>query len=310
MSQTMSFARVSQLVALVVLVLSLGAVVTQAAANFIHIATFSNITENYTTIDNALINGNPSARLLVTMNLSPDGIPAVVDEHPVGVWYSPGFQKWAIYNEDVADMPVGAAFNVRVLDAASSNTLLQVATSSNIVNNWTIITNSLIDGNTGAIVFATHNWNPSGGNTGTYDNRTTGVWYNGSKWAIYNERVTGADNAMPVGAAFNTEMFAARGGNVFIHLSTSSNTPTVPPSFKTPYTIIDNPLTNGNPKAVLFIEHNWNPPSGGTSGTYTYITSPLAVNYLPAELKWAIVNTSGQGLPIGAAFNVMVTSGP
>lgn len=295
---------------LVVSALLFCAVVTQAATNFVHIATTANITENYTNIDNVLINGNPTARLLVTMNLSPDGVPAVVDAHAVGVWYSPGFQKWAIYNEDVADMPVGAAFNIRVLDATASGSLLQVAASSNIVNNWTIITNSLTDGNTGAVVFATHNWNPSGGNTGTYDNHTTGVWYNGSKWAIYNERTTGADNAMPVGAAFNTEMFASRGGNVFVHLSTSNNTPTVAPSFKTPYTIIDNPLTNGNPRAILFIEHNWNPQSGGTSGTYTYITSPVAVNYLPAELKWAIVNTSGQGLPIGAAFNVMVTSAP
>jgi hypothetical protein len=307
-----SFVRIGSYVVLVASVLFLGAVATQAATNFIHIATATNVTENYTKIDNANTNGNPSARLLVTMNLSPYGVPAVVDNHPIGVRYDPGFLKWAIYNEDVADMPVGAAFNVRILDTAATSNILQVAASSNIVSTWTVITNSLTNNNKTAIVFTTHNWNPSGGTTGTYDNHTTGVWYyNGTNWAVYNERISGADNTLPVGAAFNTEMFSSTGGNVFLHLSTNSSSPGAAPSFKPHYTIIDNPLTNGNPKAILFVEHNWSPASGGTQGTYTYITSPVAVNYLPAELKWAIVLTdSEKNLPVGAAFNVMVTSGP
>ena len=287
-------------------VLALLSVVSLAnAANFVHIATAANTRGDHTDIDNPVINGRPlSTRLLVTPTLSPNGTAAVVDNHPVGVWYNGSTQKWSIFNEDKASMPVGAAFNVRIQDTAATNTPIQTAQQTNARSNSTYITNALTDGNPNAIVMITPNWNPDGVG-GTYSNHNTGVWYNGKQWAIYNEdRLT-----MPVDASFNTELFSAAGDGVFVHTATSSNTPNVLPSFGQVYTIIDNPMTNGNPRAILFVTHNWNPT--GKAGLY--VDSPLAVNYLSAEQKWAIVATSSSEtaspMPIGAAFNVLVTSG-
>ena len=44
----------------------------------------------------------------------------------------------------------------------------------------------------------TSNWNPPG-QSGVYNDHATGVWYNGSQWAIYNQDLA----AMPPGASFN-----------------------------------------------------------------------------------------------------------
>jgi hypothetical protein len=38
----------------------------------------------------------------------------VYNPHPVGVFYTGG--KWTIFNEDLAAMPVGAKFNVLVIN--------------------------------------------------------------------------------------------------------------------------------------------------------------------------------------------------
>lgn len=302
----------------------LGSVAAQAAAaNFIHIATADNITQNYTNIDNPATNSNPSARLLVTMNLSPNGVPAVVDDHPIGVWYNDSLQKWSIFNQDMAQMPVGAAFNVRS-GGVKSDTPIQTATTDNIDRHSTVILNEISNGNTEAILFSTANWNPDGGKAGIFDNHSTGVLYTGKQWAIYNEcGLSGPSdpvNSMPVGAAFNTELHSSVGNNIFVHVAWEYNIPRMPPLNATRYTVIDNPLANGNPRALLFIEHNLNPtyPPGQLVSTINpydspYIVSPVAVNYLPDVLKWAIVVTQGQGLghiPIGAAFNVMVISEP
>ncbi len=80
---------------------------------FIHIATSSNITRNYTDIDHPATNNRPEALILVTPNWSPGGQGDVYNDHSTGVWYHQG--KWSIFNQDKTAMPVGAAFNVMVI---------------------------------------------------------------------------------------------------------------------------------------------------------------------------------------------------
>lgn len=91
-------------------------VVSSAAGPFfVQRATERNISNNWTVIDNALTNGDPDAMLLVTPNWNPGGSAGgVYNDHPVGVWYTEG--HWAIFNQDRAPMPVGAAFNVLVIN--------------------------------------------------------------------------------------------------------------------------------------------------------------------------------------------------
>ena len=54
---------------------------------------------------------------------------------------------------------------------------------------YTMIDNALTNDNPNAIVVVTPNYNP-GGVGGTYDNHPIGVWYDGSKWAIFNQDIT------------------------------------------------------------------------------------------------------------------------
>ncbi len=79
---------------------------------FVHRATIENISGNSTYVDHPLTNGNPDAILLVTPNWSPEGTISVYNDHSIGVWYDPNAQRWAVFNQDLAAMPEGTAFNV------------------------------------------------------------------------------------------------------------------------------------------------------------------------------------------------------
>jgi hypothetical protein len=68
-------------------------------------------------------------------------------------------------------------------------------------------------------------------------------------------------------------------------------------------TYLDDPLTNGNPDAVLSITQNWNP--GGSTGVYN--NHPTGVLYDKDVKKWAIYNRDDAPMPDGAAFNVAVS---
>lgn len=55
--------------------------------------------------------GDPGAKVLVTQRSNGGGD----NPHPVGVFYDPFEQAWKVFNEDLADMPVNAQFNVGVI---------------------------------------------------------------------------------------------------------------------------------------------------------------------------------------------------
>ena len=85
-------------------------------AVFVHRATPENISANSTYLDNPLTNNNPNVILYVTQNFNPEGEGGTYNGHPIGVWYDSDVQRWAIFNQDREPMPVGAAFNVAVLE--------------------------------------------------------------------------------------------------------------------------------------------------------------------------------------------------
>ncbi len=92
---------------------------------FIHQATSLNIAGAVTYIDHPLTNGKPGAILIVTQNWSAGG---TFNPHMIAAYYSPVVDQWGIFNEDLANMPVGAAFNVLVFNnegvkAAEGNAL-------------------------------------------------------------------------------------------------------------------------------------------------------------------------------------------
>jgi hypothetical protein len=89
------------------------------------------------------------------------------------------------------------------------------------------------------------------------------------------------------GAGIGTNTFA------FIHKSTITNSV----GFDTQ---IDNALTNGDPAAMLFVTHVFNP-----TGVNQYLKA-FGVYYSASDLKWTIFEEDGQSVPEGITFNVMV----
>ena len=265
-------------------------VLTAGAGIFVHKATVKNTPINYTIIDNALTNGNFNAIIFVTQVFNPGGVGVTEDEHPIGVYYNGN--NWEIVNQDAMAMPVGTAFNVLVL-VPSSDIFVHTATTGNSAIDFTKIDNALTNGHPNAIAFTTPNYNP-GGVGGTYNIHNIGVTYNGSQWRIFNQN----GSSIPVNAAFNV-LVPNPDTSVFVHTVTAANT------YAGYTTIIDYPLTNGNPNAKILVTPNYGP--GGVGGIYD--DHPIGVMY--SSGKWVIFNQDFVAMPLGAAFNVFVpTAGP
>ena len=87
-------------------------------AVYVHRATAENVSDNSTYLDNPLINNNPNAIVSVTQNWNPGGGAGTYNDHPVGVWYDSSIERWAVFNQDRAAMPEGAAFNISASQGA------------------------------------------------------------------------------------------------------------------------------------------------------------------------------------------------
>jgi hypothetical protein len=141
-----------------------------------------------TTIDDPLLNNNPTANLVVTQYL---GDYPVSDNNAIGTWYDPFSHQWTIYNEDGLAIPINSQFTYMI--APASRSLTQVATTSNTKGDSTCINNALLNGYPTAKLYITHMY--SG-----YFTDVAAVWYNLylGQWCIFN----GSLNSMPIGAQF------------------------------------------------------------------------------------------------------------
>jgi hypothetical protein len=247
--------------------------------------------------DAAVANNNPSAFILVTPNLSPNGGSGVRNNHPVGVRYDTSKGRWAIFNEDRAAMPLGAAFNVSITKQGCQGVTVK-ATSANSVGDSVNLPISLADPTTPPTwavedsYIATPNWNPNSVG-GVYNNHPIGVQFKGSKgpWAIFN--LDG--KSIPPGASFNVF-----GGGIW-----NSSIQTVFSGFWSingDSTIIDDPTLNGQPSAKLFVTHVFYP----NGGSVTTDDHTIGVWYNTYVGRWEIFNEDGAVMPTGASFEYTV----
>ena len=163
-------------------------------AAFVHTATDANSRGDYTYMSHPRIDDDPGAVVLAEPS-SPYG-------RNIGVWFEPGRRRWAVFNQDRSAVPAGASFKVTIPPAGEG--LVYRAALPNTVGNATYIDDPLLNGEPGAEVSVTQNWNPGGG---VYNDRPVGALYDGDvdRWFVYNE-----DGApMPEGAAFNVAVSGA-----------------------------------------------------------------------------------------------------
>ena len=95
----------------------------------------------------------------------------------------------------------------------------------------------------------------------------------------------------PAGAN-GTSTNGATAASVFSVTSSSSNR-------TQNFILIDNPATNGNPNALVFITHDFAP-------TQNYLNKSIGVFYKSVDNKWGIYLEDQSVMPLGIKFNVLV----
>ncbi len=167
-------------------------------AAFVHRATDGNSRANYTILSNPRTNGDPDAVVLAE--------PSGSYERNIGVWYVPGKNKWAIFNQDLEPVPAEATFEVIVPPADEG--FVHRAGPTDTFGNVTYLDDPLLNGRPDADVSVTPSWDPGGGG-GVYDDHPVGVLYDedAGRWFVYNED----GGRMPRRATFNVAVSGATG---------------------------------------------------------------------------------------------------
>lgn len=159
-------------------------------------------------------------------------------------------------------------------------------------------TATTISGNSSFLDVAGLNNNPTAVIIVEYDAATrsanphpVGVWYNGSKWAIFNQ-----DRApMPAGLNFSVTWKNADETAFFVRArGTNSNKGKL---------LINHPQLNNKPDAAFYASQVWNPDAA--SGVYN--NADITVAYDAATGYWYLKNQNGTMLPDGAAFNILIS---
>ncbi len=172
----------------------------------------------------------------------------------------------------------------------SVTAFVHVAYEGETLTSGTTLDHPLTNGNPDALLFITAHITSTGVDTTTYKT-PIGIVYRADldRWVFFSE-----DESSPVsaGTSFNV-LVAQPGENTFVHTSTAEN-------IKDSWTVIDHPLANDNPDALLLVTHRQN----GTDDIY--INAPLGVWYNNETGRWAILRQDSAPMPANAAFNVMV----
>jgi hypothetical protein len=161
------------------------------------------------------------------------------------------------------------------------------ATAANITNGNAEINNLATNGDAGAILFVSPNYDPGGVNY-QYDNAVIGIFYDTGtgEWGIFHEDGT----AVTPGAQFNVLAFPAATANAFQVSASSSN-------ISGGALLINNPATNAKPGATLQATQVWN---GG------YNNHAVGVFYDSGASEQSVFNEGGAPMPTGSTYNVLV----
>lgn len=258
--------------------------------SMVNISTATNISGLVTYIDSPALNALPNRSLLATAVLNPQGASTGYHNHPLGAFYSATMSQWSVFNEDSVAMAAGQAFNI-FTPALSSVYFTHTATVANTSYDLTLLDNSYLNNNPDALVFALPAYNP-GGSGGMYFNHTIGVYYQeaSAKWGIYSE-----DNIpIPENAKFFVYVSNAAYDKAIKHVTTATST-------VGNYTILDDPLLNNNPNAVINVIHDY-----GVIGSGHRLNEVLGAWYSPSKGKWTIYLNDYSPMPDGYKFNVLI----
>lgn len=252
---------------------------------------------------------NPRDYVVFVMpNTTPNGVwTPTIDYHPVGVFFDDSRNKWGIFNEDKAPMPVGAAFNV-FARAPHYGVFTHTATLVNSNRNYTDIDDISTNYYPYAYVIVTPNWNPLGSLPGTFDSHPVGVWYHDNHWSIFHE-----DNTpIPVGASFNVfvssnadPVMTYLNAQAHVHWSQPYNTSGASTQINCNWTGVRS--CGEASHSLIFATLNANPTPYALVAYYNDVLSLWYDPGLPGHYwpHWNLFNESSINMPM-MAFNIIV----
>ncbi len=272
LAQTIKSSFTGQFVCLFILLstLQINSIQAQYIA-FKHTATESNISNNFTVIDDSRTNGKPNKIIFVTHDYGKK--PYITS--PIGVWYTNG--KWSIFQQNQKPLPANSKFNVLVRSEANKGVFVHKANFNNTDAHITTIDHPDTNGNPNAKIIVTQHW----GATKTYNNHPIGVFYSQGKWRIFNQ---GREN-LAVGAMFNIMVDHPKS---FRHTASASTMQMGHVSK------LNNSNSNNSSNAFVFVTQYW-------AGIYN--PHPVGVWY--SQGKWTVYNEDRVKMPANARFNVV-----
>ncbi len=173
---------------------------------------------------------------------------------------------------------------------AQDKIYVHTATAANTSAHITYIDHPDLDNNPNANIVYKHVWNPNG-NSGVYNDNIDGLWYSGSKWAIYNEDTS----PMVIGAQFF--IYIGSNSNDFItHIASVANEHPGGPF----YTVIDDPdFNNNNPGPFAIMSNYYNPNSVYNPLNYGFWYDSDTTN------RRVIFTEDVNNIPTDAAFTIL-----
>lgn len=244
------------------------------ASAAIHTASSGNVSGNRTTLSDIRLNAKPGAFLYVTANFNPGGGSGFFNDSQLGVLFNTSLNRWQIFNENGAAMPVGAKFNYWVPNTNGS--IVHTVTAASIRSDLPHV--SLLT----SITDANPNLRPIVQQREVTNNHAVGLWFapDTKRWYVYNE-----DKApMPVGAKFNV-VLSSFGG--FTHVSSSTNI------FDNSTQLV-NPNLDNQPTAQFIVTHNF---AGGV-----YLTKAIGVWF--EGTHWNIFNQDRSAMQANLTFHI------
>ena len=252
---------------------------------FIFTATAENdLGVDFATIDDPALNGNPNAIIEVTQNWNPGDQGGIYNDHHIGVFFTAG--HWAVFNQDHAKIPVGASFNVAVV-----NGFVVTAGASNLTDGRLEIDNPATNGKPNILLQVTSNWSST---AQVYNDHAFSVSFRNNQWGIAN--VDGAPIAS--GALFN--VWVAPFG--FVQPATTANC--VANS-----TQLNDPSVNGNFNPIILATPDFGGSEFGIINNHpTGVFASSASKGAPPN--WSIFNEDFASMTLGTAFSVIAFNPP
>jgi hypothetical protein len=251
------------------------------------LVTARNTGDDMVQIDNPDVNGNPNARLYVTHNWNPpESDNENPDDHPIGVFYSVADQHWNLYNRDLQPILAGTTFNVFYTWPRINSFPVSASAADTTTATSMYINHPLLNQTPDAVAIGSFTQDVNGVFGADYTSQV-GLRMFSNLWRLFNN---GGPN-FPAGLSYNVLVPPADSSFV-VTAATGGGGNVIGNDL-----IIDNPLTNNDPYAMLFVT----PRDNGGIDEHN-----IGVFYALSKSRWGIFNEGFDNILNGQMFNVFV----